>query len=53
MLVDGTKIYKGNTSEELKADSLKVGIPVEVYFKDGPMIMIYPPQAAAAEIRVF
>lgn len=53
LLVEGTKIYKGNTSEELKADALKVGTQVEVFYKDGPMIMIYPPQAAAAEIRVY
>lgn len=53
LLVDGTKIYKGNSSEELKADTLKVGTQVEVYYTDGPMIMIYPPQAAAKEIRVF
>ena len=53
LLVEGTKIFKGNTSTELNADALKVGTEVEVFFKDGPMIMIYPPQAAAAEIRVF
>ena len=53
LLVEGTKIYKGNTSEEMDASTLKVGTQVEVYFKDGPMILIYPPQAAAAEIRVF
>ncbi len=53
LLVDGTKIYNGNTSEELGADALKVGTQVEVYYKDGPMIMIYPPQGPAAEIRVF
>jgi hypothetical protein len=53
LLVDGTKIYKGNTSEELDAGTLKIGTQVEVFFKDGPMILIYPPQAVAAEIRVF
>lgn len=48
-----TKIYQGNTNVVLKADALKEGTSVEVFFKDGPMIMIYPPQAEAAEIRVF
>jgi hypothetical protein len=53
ILDSNTKIYRGNTYEELKPDTLKVGTQVEVIFKDGPMIMIYPPQAAAKEIRVF
>jgi hypothetical protein len=53
LLVDGTKIYQGDTFTELNADSLKTGTEVEVFFKPGPMIMIYPPQAAAAEIRIY
>lgn len=48
-----TKIYKGNTNEKMKAEDLKVGTQVEVNFKAGPMIMIYPPQALASVIRVF
>lgn len=48
-----TKLYKGNTSEELKPGDLKVGTKVEVVFGPDPMIMIYPPQAVAKEIRVF
>ncbi len=48
-----TKTYQGNTNVELKAVDLKEGTSVEVFFKDGPMIMIYPPQAEAAEIRIF
>lgn len=48
-----TKIYQGYTQTELKPDSLKTGVAVEVDFKDGPMLMIYPPQAEAAVIRVF
>lgn len=52
ILDENTKIFKGNTSVELKPDVLSVGTKVEVFFKDGPMIMIYPPQAIAKEIRV-
>lgn len=48
-----TKIYQGNTNTEMKPEDLKTGTSVEVYFKEGPMIMIYPPQAEAAVIRVF
>ena len=48
-----TKIYKGNTNEELKSEDLKIGTKVEVVFSSDPMIMIYPPQAIAKEIRVF
>lgn len=48
-----TKIFKGNTNVELKADDLKMGTQVEVVFGSDPMIMIYPPQAIAKEIRVF
>lgn len=48
-----TKIYQGNSNTILKTEALKEGTSVEVFFKDGPMIMIYPPQAEAAEIRVF
>ncbi len=48
-----TKIYKGNTNEELKPEDLKIGSKVEVFFGPDPMIMIYPPQAIAKEIRVF
>ena len=48
-----TKIYKGYTKEELKADSLKMGAKIEAFFVSGPMIMIYPPQAVAEVIRVF
>jgi len=48
-----TKIYQDNTNTVLKPEDLKVGTQVEVVFKEGPMIMIYPPQATAAEIRVF
>jgi hypothetical protein len=48
-----TKIYKGNTNEELKPEDLKIGTKVEVVFSSDPMIMIYPPQAIAKEIRVF
>lgn len=52
-LSPNTKIYQGYTENELKSDSLKAGTHVEVDFKDGPMLMIYPPQAEAAVIRVF
>jgi hypothetical protein len=48
-----TKIYKGYTNVELTADSLKMGTKVEAFFVDGPMLMIYPPQATAEVIRVF
>ena len=48
-----TKIYKGNTNVELKAEDLKEGSQVEVYYGFGPMILIYPPQVDAKEIRVF
>lgn len=48
-----TKIYKGYTKEELTVDSLKMGAKVEAFFVDGPMLMIYPPQATAEIIRVF
>lgn len=47
-----TKIYKGYSDEELKPSDLKEGMKVEVDFVDGPMIMIYPPQAEANVIRV-
>lgn len=53
ILGKNTKIYQGYTETELKTDSLKAGTHVEVDFKDGPMLMIYPPQAEAAVIRVF
>ncbi|MDF3000484.1 MAG: copper amine oxidase family protein [Bacillota bacterium] len=52
-LSPNTKIYQGYTKNELKSDSLKDGTHVEVDFKDGPMLMIYPPQAEAEIIRVF
>ena len=48
-----TKIYKGYTNTELKPEDLTVGTSVEAYFKDGPMLAIYPPRAGAAVIRVF
>lgn len=48
-----TKIYKGNTNIELKPEDLKLGSSVEAVFGSDPMIMIYPPQAIAKEIRVF
>lgn len=48
-----TKIYQGNTSVELKAEDLKEGSQIEVYHEFGPMILIYPPQVNAKEIRVF
>ncbi len=47
-----TKIYKGYSSLELKAEDLVKGLSVEVTFVDGPMIMIYPPQAQAKIIRI-
>lgn len=47
-----TKIYKGYTNTELKAEDLKEGQSVEATFVEGPMIMIYPPQAVAKTIRV-
>lgn len=48
-----TKIYQGNTNVELKAEDLKEGSQIEVYYEFGPMILIYPPQVEAKEIRVF
>jgi len=52
LIGENTKIYKGYTAEELKPGDLKKGMKVEVDFVDGPMIMIYPPQAEASVIRV-
>lgn len=52
LIGENTKIYKGYTDEELKPSDLKKGMRVEVDFVDGPMIMIYPPQAEASVIRV-
>lgn len=48
-----TKIYKGYTDTELDKSVLTEGTEVEVTYTDGPMIMIYPPQAMAKVIRVF
>lgn len=53
LIGEKTKVYQGNTAVELKAEDLKVGSLVEVFFEPGPMILIYPPQAVAKEIRVF
>lgn len=47
-----TKIFKGYTSEELEAVDLQKGLSVEATFVDGPMILIYPPQAQAKIIRI-
>lgn len=52
LIGEGTKIYKGYSDTELTTDDLKEGKMVEVDFKDGPMIMIYPPQAEAEVIRI-
>ena len=52
LIGENTKIYKGYSDEELKPSDLKEGMKVEVDFVDGPMIMIYPPQAEANVIRV-
>lgn len=48
-----TKVYLGYTNQELKVEDIKVGSSIEVTFEEGPMIMIYPPQAVAKTIRVF
>ncbi|NMA65821.1 MAG: copper amine oxidase N-terminal domain-containing protein [Clostridiaceae bacterium] len=48
-----TKIYKGYSDTELDKSVLAEGTEVEVTYTDGPMIMIYPPQAMAKVIRVF
>lgn len=45
-----TKIYKG--SAEVPASELREGMTVEVKFTDEPRIMIYPPQANAAVIKI-
>jgi len=50
---ENTKIYKGYTDTELKPDDIKEGSRAEVFYSPGPMIMIYPPQALADEIRIF
>ncbi|SHI51399.1 copper amine oxidase N-terminal domain-containing protein [Lutispora thermophila] len=52
LIGENTKIYKGYSDEELKPSDLKKGMKVQVDFVDGPMIMIYPPQAEANVIRV-
>ena len=52
LIGENTKIYKGYTSLELKAEDLVEGLSVEVTFVEGPMIMIYPPQAQAKMIRI-
>lgn len=52
LIGENTKIYKGYSDEELKPSDLKKGMKVLVDFVDGPMIMIYPPQAEANVIRV-
>ncbi len=48
-----TKIYKGYTDTELKPEDIKKGSRSEAFYSPGPMIMIYPPQALADEIRIF
>ncbi len=48
-----TRIYRANTGMDLKGGDLKQGMEVEVIFGPDPMIMIYPPQAVAKEIRIF
>ncbi|MPM81669.1 hypothetical protein SDC9_128726 [bioreactor metagenome] len=52
LIGENTKIYKGYSDVELKPTDLKDEMQVEVDFVDGPMIMIYPPQAEAKTIRV-
>ena len=47
-----TKIFKGYTSEKVEAEDLLEGLSVEATFVDGPMILIYPPQAQAKIIRI-
>jgi len=48
-----TKIFKGNTNVAMKTEDLKMGTQVEIFYGPDPMIMIYPPQAIAKEIRIF
>lgn len=50
---ENTKIYKGYTDTELKPEDIKKGSRAEAFYSPGPMIMIYPPQALAEEIRIF
>ena len=50
---ENTKIYKGYTDTELKPEDIKKGSRAEAFYNPGPMIMIYPPQALADEIRIF
>ena len=46
-----TKIYKGYTSRQLTAKDLKKGMKIEATF-NGPVLMIYPVQGGAKEIRI-
>lgn len=50
---EDTKIYQGYSDKEMKPEDLKTGSQAEAVFSSNPMIMIYPPQAIAKEIRVF
>jgi len=52
MLGPETKIYQGYTNETFLAKDLKEGMTVEAVF-NGPVLMIYPVQGGAKEIRVF
>lgn len=47
-----TKIFEGYSDKTVEADALKTGAYVEVDFKDGPRIMIYPVSAEATTIRI-
>jgi hypothetical protein len=52
LIGEDTAIYRDYSFDKFEANNLKEGLSVEVIFVDGPMIMIYPPQAQAKIIRV-
>ena len=54
IITDKTRIFKEQDSKRVQEtfEDLKVGQLVEAEFVDGPTIMIYPLQVAAAEIVI-
>lgn len=48
----GVFAQRGNKRQRAKFEDLKVGNQIEVRFVEGPTIMMYPLQVAAAEIVI-